>query len=430
MSKPNKFKILLSMFMVMMVLFVTACSSKTETATETATPTPKAEIVKINFYGKIVEYTSGVPMTDKLKEVLKDKYDIEAVQVDWGNLDKVIKTGIASGTPSDIYQYWPMLMKQYVDNNQALDLTPYLEANGGEWKNTFNQTLLEMGKYNGKYYNVPLNSNFATIYINPDIFAKAGVAIPTQWTWDEFIAAGNTIKTKTGVFPFVICKDIQNWVFRNGLLSVGKTNNSLDKLAAAEVPATDPMFATVISKTQELYKSKLAYPGDGAITISRDEAKAAFYQGKVAMIAEVSSFAKEIFTNASTFKPEVVLWPAMGKETVTLGGADGLFVPVNAPNPDASVEVLKTYLGSDIQKIHADMGYATANVNVNISDPIIASVAKQADFIYPFEFSAFNAKLTDYIWNKLTAEVVLNGKSVKDIQNTIETLRKEALSSK
>ncbi|QGQ98679.1 extracellular solute-binding protein [Paenibacillus psychroresistens] len=439
MIKSNKFKATMVLMLCCFMLVITACGSKAkETAVDsTATAAPStaaatsapvesaapAKIIDINFYGKIVEYTSGEPMVKALQEDLKDKYKIEGIQVDWGNLEKVIKTGIASGTPADVYQFWPGNMKTFVDNNQALDLTPYLEADGGAWMKTFTPALLDIGKFNGKYYNLPLSSNFATLYVNTAIFEKAGVAVPDQWTWEQFLTASKTIKDKTGAFPFVISKDLQDWLFRNGLLSVAKSENKLADLGAGKIPATDPMFATVLTSIKQLFDAQYAYPGAGAITISRDEAKAAFYQGKVAMLAEVSANVKDILTNAKDFKATAVVWPSVGKDNAILGGADGLFIPANAPHPEASVEVLKAYLGTKIQKIHADLGYATANVEVQVTDPTVNSIMKMAAYIYPTEFTSFSPKITDYVQKELLAALVLGGKSNKDIQEALEKLR-------
>lgn len=405
----------------------TNASSSSNTANTSNTNAP-SEKQKITFYGKIVEYTSGEPMVAELQNELKDKYDIEAIQVDWGNLEKVIKTGIASGSPADVYQFWPGAMKTFVDANQALDLTPYLEANGGEWKNTFNQTLLDMGKFNGKYYNVPLDSNFSVLYINKAIFDKAGVAVPSAWSWDEFLTASQTIKDKTGVYPFGISKDLQAWLYRNGVLSLGKDAGKLEDLNAGKVPATDPVFEKPLQNIKDLYDKDLWYPHQGAITIGRDEVKAAFYQGKIAMLAEVSANAKDIITNAKDFQAVAIEWPHMGSADVFLGGADGLFIPANAENKDAAVEVLKTYLGEQVQKINADMGYATANAKLDITDPLIKSIAAMATNIYPNEFVNLSAKITDYINNQIIPDYVLGGKKAADVLGKMDDLRKEATS--
>lgn len=82
--------------------------SQTETTGDAAEPSTEettGEVKDIDFYGKIVEYTAGPAACEKLQELVDGQYNIEALQVDWANLDTVIRTGISSGEPCDIYQY-------------------------------------------------------------------------------------------------------------------------------------------------------------------------------------------------------------------------------------------------------------------------------------------------------------------------------------
>ncbi len=425
------------------ILLVTACGGKggnagsaipsAESSAEASSSTPAATTpaVKknIKFYGKIVEYTSGEKMVSELQEQLKDKYNIEGIQVDWANLEKIIKTGIASNTPADIYQFWPQNMKTFADANQALDLTPYLEADNGAWKQTFNPTLLELGKFDGKYIAVPLGSNFSVIYVNNAIFEKAGIPVPTKWTWEEFIAASKTIKEKTDAYPFAIGKekDIQPWLARNGILSLGKSEGKLEDLAAGKVPGTDPIFSKVLSNIKALYDSQYWYPGKGALTVSRDEAKSAFYQGKVAMFAEVSANAGGIIADAKDFEVSVASWPSMGAENAVLGGADGLFIPANVADKDAAVEVLKTYLNESIQKIHADEGYAAANVNVKVSDPVIQRIMELSADVQAKEFYNFGPKIAAFFEQEFIPNHVLVGQSEASVLDKLEKVRLDTL---
>lgn len=399
-----------------------------QNAAETGEGSGSAAKRDIKFYGKIVEYSSGEKMVAALQEQLKDRYNIEGIQVDWANLEKIIKTGIASNSPADIYQFWPQNMKTFSDAGQALDLTPYLEANDGEWKKTFNPTLLELGKFDGKYVAVPLGSNFSVIYVNKDLFAAAGVTVKQSWTWEEFLAAGDAIKEKTDAFPFVIGKekDIQPWLARNGILSLGKSAGKLEELAAGQVPASDPIYSQVLHNIKALYDGQYWYPGQGALTVSRDEARAAFYQGKAAMLAEVSANAGSILADAQDFEVAVASWPAMGDENAVLGGADGLFIPANVKDKEAAVEVLKTYLSESIQKIHADEGYAAANANVAVSDPITRSIMELSIDVQAKEFYNLGPKVAAFFEQEFIPTFVLGG-SEQSVLDKLEKIRLEAI---
>ncbi len=441
MFQTKKTRMIVLSLLCCMMLVLAACGSNngntntgeaaapSPSSSSPASETPSAKKVKINFYAKDVEWSSTPAMLEEVQSQLKDKVELNAIQVDFANLSKVIKTGIASGTPADIYQYWPQAMKTFVETDQALDLTPYLEANNGEWKKTFKPGLLEIGKYNGKYYNVPISSNFSSLFINTAIFEQAGIAIPEQWTWEQFMAACQTIKEKTGVFPVGVHRILNEWFYRNGLLSLGKGDNKLEDLAAGKVPATDPMFMTPLKNMKDMYDSQYWYPGKGALTSTKEEVLAAFMQGKIAILAEVASDAVKVINDAKAQNINVVAvpWPTMGSENVILGGADGVFIPANAPNKEEAVEVLKAYLGSKSQQIHADAGYATANADVQLQDPSMKSIMEMAASVYPNEFTALSPKITDFVSKEMIPNFILGSMDEKGAVDKLESLRQEAI---
>jgi hypothetical protein len=144
----------------------------------------------------------------------------------------------------------------------------------------------------------------------------------------------------------------------------------------------------------------------------------------VASIKIVSTDREKSGINSFNVVP--VMWPAMGAETAFLGGADGLFIPANAKDKDASVEVLKAYLGEKIQTIHADAGFAIANVNVKVSDPVISSLSEMNSYIISKEFFNISPKMKDYADKQLIAEFIL-GKSLDEVLGELEKIRLEAI---
>ncbi len=386
----------------------------------------------IKFYGKIVEYASGVPMVEALQAQFKDQYDIEGIQVDWGNLDKIIRIGIASGEPADVYQYWPQSISRFVADNMALDLTPYLEANGGAWKKTFIPSALETGKVNGKYYALPLNSNFSLMIANKALLDKAGVKVPDAWTWAEFLAACKKIQTLAKVFPLANATDNgrADWIFRNGMLSTFKSANKLDDLVANKIPASDPLWASVLSNVKGLYDSAYMYPGQGAVMIKNDEVKAGFYQGKVAIMTEIAAGASATIKDAG-FETIILPWPSMGKTNAVLGGCDGVFIPANAPHKEDAIKILKAYLGTDIQKIHAKAGLPIVNNAVQIDDPLTKRIVQVSDNVEIREFGLTLSKVSEYTGKVLLGDLVLDPKKgVKGVQDKMESFRKEMLAAK
>ncbi|MBO5160291.1 MAG: extracellular solute-binding protein [Lachnospiraceae bacterium] len=164
-----------------------------EASTEEAATETTGEKISIKFYGKCVEYTSGPLMTDALEEKLADTYDIESIQIDWANQDKVIRTGLASGEPCDVYNYTPgSTIANFAD--MALDLTPYFEADP-EWKAQFKKSdLAACTTSDGKIVNVPWELNFSVILANKTLLEEVIGEIPESWTYVEFLDACQKIK--------------------------------------------------------------------------------------------------------------------------------------------------------------------------------------------------------------------------------------------
>lgn len=394
-------------------------SSGTTTAGVVAT-TGDGTKPTIKFYGKVIEYTSGPMMTDALSEALKDKYIIDAIQVDWGNMDTVIRTGIASNEPCDIYNYPPQNMMNFAD--MAVDLKPYLDADP-EWKAQFSETALAAGTIDGKILGIPWESNFSVIIANKTELDKLGITIPEQWTMEEFMATCKTIMDK-GVFPFANATDQAraDWLYRNAMLSVVVSDNKYEEYKAGTLPLNGSEAQKALDSVKALYDAGYMYPGDGAVTAKNDEIKAAFYQGEVLMMPEIASGAKTTAADAD-FETVIIPWPSTGSEEAILGGYNGFFIPKNSANIDAAVEVLKAYTSVDIQKIHGEQGYIPANVNVQITDPFVKSVVAQAASLYSPEDPATPA-MQDYKANNLMPDLLLNG-GVQVVMDKLDEIRQE-----
>lgn len=385
----------------------TQTTAEPDTATEEtpAEETTSTEKPTIKFWGKCIEYTSGPMMTDALEEKLADQYNIESIQIDWANMDTVIRTGIASNDPCDIYNYPASNMTNFAD--MAVDLTPYLDADP-EFKACFSQAALDACTVDGKIVCLPWESNFSVILGNKEALEAAGVEIPEAWTMDEFMEACEKIAA-TGAFPFTNATDLSrgDWIYRNAMLSEVASAGLTAEFAAGELAWDGAESIRALEVTKALYDAGYMYPGEGAVTVKNDEAKAAFYQGKVLMMPEIAAGAKQTADGATDFTPVLIPWPSSGSQGSILGSLNCLFIPQNSKNIDAAVEVLKAYLSADIQAIHAAEGYIPANVNVEITDEFAADVVAQSATLGVEP--PISAVLNDYRANSLLPDLVLNG---------------------
>ncbi len=93
--------------------------------------------------------------------------------------------------------YW-----QLIYDGQVLQLDDALAGKSYDgkstWKDTFEPSLLALGAYNGKQYELPYHFNVMGWWYNPDTFAKHGWAVPK--TFRELVALCPKIKA-AGIAP-------------------------------------------------------------------------------------------------------------------------------------------------------------------------------------------------------------------------------------
>ncbi len=405
---------------MMFVVFVGCKNEESQKTTENKEETTLSNKEKptIKVYGKVIEYTSGPMMTDALTEIVKDKYNIDAIQVDWTNQDKVIRTGIASGDPCDIYNYVPNQMINFAD--MAVDLKPYLESDP-EWKSQFSPGALEAGTIDGKILNVPWESNYTVVLANKTKLDELGIEIPDEWTMDTFLEICETIKNE-GMFPFANATDLgrSGWIYRNAMLSVVKDKGKYEAYVAGELPLNGAEAIKALEATKILYDKGYMYPGEGAVTAKNDEIKAAFYQGDLLMMPEIAAGAKGTAQEAE-FEVVTVPWPSATDYPAINGGYNGFFIPQNAKNIDAAVEVLKVLTSQEIQKIHAEQGYLPANVHVEVTDDFVKEVLKRGERLVSPE-DPRSVIMIDYLSNSMMADLVLGG-GVEFVADALEKER-------
>ena len=115
-------------------------------------------------------------------------------------------TVMQAGEPPDLFQSWGGgVLWQYADAGMVRNIAPELEANDGEWKNSFTtQAALELYGQNGEYYGVPWTWGAVGVFYNKALFEQAGLDPDNPpATWDEFIEAVQTLKD-AGITPIAL----------------------------------------------------------------------------------------------------------------------------------------------------------------------------------------------------------------------------------
>lgn len=166
----------------------------------------------------------------------------------WADFANAVATRLAGGQPLDVVQIATEGQRIFVSKDLLEPLDDYIKKDQAAvdeyYKDTSPQFKKWLAKYaskDGKTFFLPGGYNTMALYLSDDIFAKAGVKVPTDtWTWDEFRQAGQTIKQKTGAFLTGAGNgyftDVMPWLLNNGASTMNEdwTQATFDSPQAVE----------------------------------------------------------------------------------------------------------------------------------------------------------------------------------------------------
>lgn len=235
----------------------------------------------------------------------------------------------------------PPVWQTIVDAGQLLDITdqPFVA-------NYDPASTAAAGTYNDRVYAVNLGRvGFSGVYVNKDLFAAHGVAIPT--TWDELVAACQTF-TAADV-PCITAGGQDGWpIFVTGYGIVG---NAFPDAAAyvqglwdGSIKYNDEADLAMWEQLRILAQQMIE---PGATGITGDGAPGRFATGEVAMLSGFTWLAPAIEAAQPTFEWQWIPFPAsndVAQNGQVFGKYDqGWAINANSANQDAALAYLTAF---------------------------------------------------------------------------------------
>ena len=195
-------------------LALTACSNGGGTPEPSDTGTPEPATIKL--------WLNGGDTSDELRQYLVDTFASEnpgsklvIEQQDWNGLVPRLQTALASEdqTP-DLVEIGNTQSPTFTYAGAFADISDMYDELGGE---KLLQGFVDAGSANGKFYAAPYYSGARAVFYNKDLFAAAGVEVPT--TLEEFSDAAkklNTDKVSGFWFPGQDWYNGLSWIYTNG----------------------------------------------------------------------------------------------------------------------------------------------------------------------------------------------------------------------
>jgi raffinose/stachyose/melibiose transport system substrate-binding protein len=272
-----------------------------------------------------------------------------------------LTTVLQAGEVPDIFQSWGGgALYEQIDAGLLKDITADLDANNGEWRNSFAPGALGLLSKDGKYYGVPWDMGMIGWWYNKDLFKKAGIDKEPA-TWSEFLIDVKKLKD-AGITPIALGEG-DSWTGMH-IWSYLATRVGGEKAFNAALDGSgsfaDPAF---VKAGEELKKLITLKPfQDGYLRASHDEMQAAFGNGKAAMelsgqwapiIQSINSADGKGVKNLGMFGFPAVEG-GVGDGSDVIGGGNGFAIGKNA-TPEA-IDFVKYLTNKDNQTIIAASG--------------------------------------------------------------------------
>lgn len=285
----------------------------------------------------------------------------------------MVSTGLAAGKGADVIQThaygW---LEQFVKSDYLEPLDQTTVPSLANFTPDALQALSYRG--DGKVYSVPFATMTLGLFINKDVFDKAGLTPPT--TWDDFISVSKALKEK-GIIPLAngLGTSWFNEMFTSVITGPFLGNEFAAQLQTGEATFKDPRYSAALGKMLEIRD----YLPPNYAGVDYDTAGQLFLSGRAAMLAggsfDIANYKKlNPALNMDFIAPPSA---AAGDPPEASKFYDGGYA-VNAASPKKEAALkLVDWMGTKEfgDKFSALLGNVSPIQGVEITDPLLAHVA-------------------------------------------------------
>lgn len=264
-------------------------------------------------------------------------------QFQWPDMRTKLLAGFAAGTVPDLMEggLWTL---EFAKNGYLEPLDAYIAKDGKAmgYPDDWISQAPEQCLYEGKVYGIQLHLTCNTLFYNPKLLEKAGVAKPPT-TWQEFLQAALAVKEKTGAWgyapeyqvsqaptAFLWQNDVQWWDPKKRELTI----NSPEGVEALQFQADLVRKHKVAPEPQP----SVGYEGPANLFIAE----------KVAMITTGPWNIAPIRKGAPNLVWSVAP-PLKGKMQATYYAGVNLSISKDSKNKDAAWEIIKRITAVEVE---------------------------------------------------------------------------------
>lgn len=305
------------------------------------------------------------------------------------------------------------------------------DISGQPFFSNFIPDALKAGQWEGKQYFLPFSTIALVTFYNKQIFADAGLAVPT--TWDEFIAVCEALKAK-GIEPIMfggkdqwpinmIIGELEAGIVRPG----GQNADFYAKMKTEETKFTDASWTEVFTKLQVLGK----YFQKNAAGLDYGQAPGLFAQGKAAMMIDGSWSLAQIEDAKPAFETGTFLLPGSNdpeaNKVATTKFGFGWTIYKDTKNMDAALKYLEFLASTENYQQYNDMVRMLPVIqNAETKSPISHEVSQLLTNQMPL-WESLHIPGAKYNYTQYGMDVILGRMKPED---AVKQMQKDLIDSK
>lgn len=390
--------------------------------------------VTIDFMHDWPEYTAEFQkMADDFEA--KTGIHVEIQIITWDVLTKTLLNDFANDEVPDVACCWSNQMGAFNSMGMVYDVTPYMDENDGEWRNSLMKAGLDLGSIDGKVFAVPYRTTQTVIAYNKTIFDENGWKAPE--TLEEFESMMDEMVEK-GYTPLIAPG------LPRGFQLSAITGTFAEQELMAEGTLKDPEYLSghktdigwAYAKAGEKMRDWISkgYIIDDATSLEREEATALFYKqdGLMSFLNNNELAPVEEGTAEAGFEVGFFSFPVPeGMENFLYNfGVDAFMMSSRTEHPDEAAEWLK-YITSD--EVQQEFGNSTksimGNINCVYDDPLqnqLAEIFSKASS-YRINYDYNTGSMGDLMGEALVEFLTDDSITPEDYGDTIQQLREDTL---
>ena len=303
------------------------------------------------------------------------------------NYNTIVSTALAGGQGGDVLHTRAYGgLEQFAKAGYLLKLDP---AAVPELANLPADALAsETLRADGQVYSLSFASQTLGLFVNKDVFARAGVTAPE--TWDQLIAVSKALKDK-GITPIAngMATAWMDEVFASIFTNPFLGPEFVADILAGRANFEDKRYVAALAKLQEL--RDFMPPGFSGIDYATSQQL--FLSGRAAMFAggsfEIANFRKQNpKINMEFIAPPAAV--AGGPRPVSKFYDGGYAVNAKSAKQDEALKLLR-YMGTPVYgtKFATLLGNISPIKGVEISDPMLAGVARMNATAMPYIMAVY-----------------------------------------